>query len=79
MKYGVWSIFCDFTAETSVLDGLELSLQNKLFGNKHMLVVPFYGKMIKNTILQMYTRNVPKSHKLWFLSELGDFTTKSQS
>ena len=24
----------------------------------------------------MYTRNVPKSHKLWFLSELGDFTRK---
>ena len=41
-----------------------------------MLVVPFYGKMIKNTILEMYTRNVPKSHKLCFLSELGDFTRK---
>ena len=48
----------DFTRKKSVLVDFELFPQNELFGDKHMLVVPFYGKMIKNTILQMYTRNV---------------------
>ena len=38
------SVFCDFTPKKSVLVRFELYPQNELFGDKHELVVGFYGK-----------------------------------